>query len=75
MEADTNPQQDQQPAPPKLDLKDLLKVAQVIDLAAARGAIRGPEMRDIGELRDKIVAFISAHTPAEPAAGKNPSTP
>ena len=72
METETTPPP-ATPKPPKLDLKDLLKVAQVIDLAAARGAIRGAEMRDIGELRDKVVAFISAHTPSEPPPPSNNS--
>lgn len=50
-------------AAPQLSLADLNGAVQVIDLATARGAIRGEELTAVGALRDRYVAFLKAAAP------------
>jgi len=56
------------PAQPQLSLADLNGAVQVIDLATARGAIRGEELTAVGALRDRFAAFLQAAAPAEDEA-------
>jgi hypothetical protein len=68
-EASEVQQQPQQPGP-SLTLQDLVLVAQIIQLATQRGAIRAEEMEQVGGLYTKLIAFLQstgALTPA-PAA-------
>lgn len=65
-------------AQPQLSLADLNGAVQVIDLATARGAIRGEELSAVGALRDRFAAFLQAAVPAEeaeaePAEGEAPA--
>lgn len=48
---------------PQLSLADLNGAVQVIDLATARGAIRGEELTAVGALRDRYAAFLKAAAP------------
>lgn len=48
----------------QLSLADLNGAVQVIDLATARGAIRGEELSAVGALRDRIAGFLKAAAPA-----------
>jgi hypothetical protein len=43
-----------------LDVKDLISTIQFIDIMVSRGAIRGNELSQVGQLRDKLEAFIAA---------------
>lgn len=51
---------------PQLSLQDVAATVQVIDIACQRGAIRGPEMSGVGQLRDKIVAFLESQGQQDP---------
>lgn len=44
--------------PPQLTLQDLQSVLLVIDSACQRGAFKASEMRGIGDLHDKISAYV-----------------
>ena len=48
-----------------LSLQDIAACAQIIDLAANRGALRGEELTVVGAVRDKLVRFIKANQPDE----------
>ena len=39
-------------------LADLDLIRQIIDLAASRGAFKGPELGDIGRVYNKLSAFL-----------------
>ena len=39
-------------------LADLDLIRQIIDLAATRGAFKGPELSDIGRVYNKLTAFL-----------------
>lgn len=43
---------------PKLTLQDLQSVLLVLDSACQRGAFKASEMRGIGDLHDKISAYV-----------------
>ena len=50
---------EQQPAP-QLSLADLALMAQTINVCTKRGAFNAEEMRPVGELFDKLKAFVTA---------------
>tara|TARA_B100001250_G_C19668106_1_gene730221 strand:+ start:682 stop:966 length:285 start_codon:yes stop_codon:yes gene_type:complete len=50
---------EQQPAP-QLSLADLALMAQTINVCTKRGAFNAEEMRPVGELFDKLKAFVEA---------------
>ena len=64
-------------------LADLDLIRQIIDLAASRGAFKGPELSDIGRIYNKLSAFLelaAAQAQAEqeaanPAPQDNSSAP
>ena len=43
-----------------LNINDLSTMANVIDLATQRGAFRANELKAVGELYEKITAFVKA---------------
>jgi len=43
-------------------LADLDLIRQIIDLAASRGAFKGPELSDIGRVYNKLSAFLDMAT-------------
>ena len=43
-----------------LNINDLATMANVIDLATQRGAFRANELKAVGELYEKINAFVKA---------------
>lgn len=43
-----------------LNINDLATMANVIDLATQRGAFRANELKPVGELYEKINAFVKA---------------
>jgi hypothetical protein len=43
-----------------LSLQDISASVQVIDVVSQRGAIQGNELTAVGQLRDKLVAFLEA---------------
>jgi hypothetical protein len=44
----------------QLTLTDLASIHQLIDTAASRGAFRAAEMQQVGEIYNKLTAFLSA---------------
>lgn len=43
-----------------LSVQDLLLLAQVIQVAANRGAIKAEEMTNVGAVYNKLIAFLQA---------------
>jgi hypothetical protein len=43
---------------PKITLQDIAAAVKIIDLASARGAIKGEEMSAVGGVRNRLSSFI-----------------
>jgi|LakMenEpi03Aug12_release.lakeMendotaPanAssembly.Ray.scaffolds.fasta_scaffold383722_2 hypothetical protein len=56
-----------------ISFNDLVTVAQIINLAATRGAFRGEELSEVGAVYDRIVACINTlqqqQTAVDPPSG------
>lgn len=50
---------------PQISLADFGAALQVIDVCTSRGAFRGEELSSVGQLRDRLNAFVEFHTPKE----------
>ena len=44
----------------QITIQDLVGIKELIDLACSRGAFRGNESRAVGEIYDKLSAFLDA---------------
>lgn len=53
-----------------ISLNDLQVLLQIVDLSAERGAFKGPELSQIGAVRDKLGAFLESVAAAQEAANK-----
>lgn len=51
---------------PSLGVQDLEAVLKIIDACAERGAFKGNELAAVGNIRDKVSAFVEFNRPAEP---------
>jgi hypothetical protein len=72
------PQVETPAQPPNLNLQDIQGLLMIIDMAAQRGAFRGPELSQIGTIFDKVNKFIQAVSPpsnTENNQAEPPSTP
>ena len=50
---------------PQLGLQDIATFVQIIDLVSRRGGFEGPELEQIGGLRNRTVAFLNAAAEAQ----------
>ena len=62
-------------APPEgaiesISLNDLQLLLQVVDLATERGGFRGPELSQVGALRDKLSTFLEVVAKQQAAAAE-----
>jgi len=46
-----------------LNLNDFVVMVKVIDICSKRGAFEGPELKDVGVLRDRLAQFVEANRP------------
>lgn len=53
-----------------ITLVELQNILTVVDLASSRGAFRGPELEQIGQLYNKIRKFIDAAAARAPSDGQ-----
>ena len=58
-----------------INLGDLNAVIRIIDVVTKRGAINGDELADVGAVRNRIQAFVTASTPATAEATVTEETP
>jgi len=56
------------PQPPSLSIDDLRNLLAIIDLASKRGAFLPKEFGPIGEVYNKVDAFLASTVQAPPAA-------
>lgn len=45
---------------PSLTLQDLIQVANIIQVTSQRGAYRAEELADVGNLYNKLIAFLTS---------------
>lgn len=50
---------------PQISLADFSAALQIIDACTQRGAFRGEELSSVGQLRDRINAFVQHHAPSK----------
>lgn len=53
-----------------MKLSDLQVMVQIIDLASEKGVFKGPDLKAVGETRERIIEFIKANAPQQPAEGE-----
>ena len=58
-----------------INLGDLNAVIRIIDVVTKRGAINDDELADVGAVRNRIQAFVTASTPATAEATVTEETP
>ena len=52
-----------------LNVQDIINVVKIIDVVSGRGAVKGDELSSVGAVRDRLVAFVNANAPQQPAEG------
>jgi hypothetical protein len=61
-----------------INIADLDLLRQIVDLASSRGAFRGPELKQVGEVYDKLTRFLeqaaTVQKDAEPVSSPVDST-
>ena len=62
------------PQEPQISLADFSAALQVIDVCTTRGAFRGEELSSVGQLRDRLKAFVDHHAPADESEAEETST-
>lgn len=55
------------PADVGLTVQDIVNVVKIIDVVSGRGAVKGEELSSVGQVRDRLVAFVNANSPQPPA--------
>ena len=63
MTPEATQQQGSQPA--SMSIGDLQNLLIVLDLATTRGAFRGPELSQVGQVFDKLNEFLKSVTPPQ----------
>jgi len=53
---------------PELNINDLIAMRNVIDVVTKRGAFQANELSSVGQLFDKLNAFLDAAQKSQPAA-------
>lgn len=63
---DPNPIQEPQPAQENnnLQLADLQNLLMIVDVASQRGAFKGPELSQVGQVFDRVNKFLQSTVPA-----------
>tara|TARA_B100000902_G_C26954183_1_gene737319 strand:+ start:389 stop:622 length:234 start_codon:yes stop_codon:yes gene_type:complete len=60
---------------PQIGVADLEAVVQIIDACSQRGAFKGDELASVGNVRNRIDAFVKSNKPAEKVDEDQPELP
>ena len=60
---------------PQIGVTDLEAVVQIIDACSQRGAFKGDELASVGNVRNRINAFVQANKPVETTDESQPELP
>ena len=69
MSEETQEVQANTPEDVTLNVQDIINVVKIIDVVSERGAVKGDELSSVGTVRDRLVAFVNANAPQQPAEG------
>jgi hypothetical protein len=58
---------------PGLSLNDITACVSIIDIVTKRGAFEGPEMADVGAVRNRLATFVDAAKAAQEPASDQPT--
>ena len=58
---------------PGLSLNDITACVSIIDIVTKRGAFEGPEMADVGAVRNRLAKFLEAAKAAQTPASDQPT--
>ena len=61
--------------PPQLTIADLSSIKQIMDAASTRGAFRAEEMTHIGQVYDKLSAFLASVAEQQAAQSADQAEP
>jgi len=56
-----------------LSINDITACVSIIDIVTKRGAFEGPEMADVGAVRNRLAAFLAAAKAAQEPATDEPA--
>ena len=73
-----NQEQTQTTAQPEFSISDLQNLRAIVDLSAKRGTFNGSELTAVGQVFDRLNAFLNAVAPqqtATPSADTTTETP
>ena len=56
-----------------LSINDITACVSIIDIVTKRGAFEGPEMADVGAVRNRLAAFLAAAKAAQEPATDQPT--
>lgn len=68
VEEPTIPQPEAPSEPTQISFADLAAAVQIIDVFVQRGAVRGEEMSSVGQVRDRLSAFVKEAQEAQEAS-------
>lgn len=54
-----------QAASVEVSLTDLAVAVQIIDLASEKGLFKGGDLKPVGEVRERLIAYIKQNAPVE----------
>ena len=66
-QTETTPAPQTQEQQPSLNLQDLILVAQIIQVSSQRGAFKADELANVGQLYNKLIAFLQSTGALTPA--------
>lgn len=55
---------------PEITLNDFAAILRIVDVASRRGAFEGKELSSVGNVRDKVEAFLSFYAPKQDGEGE-----
>ena len=67
MSEETQEVQANTPEDVTLNVQDIINVVKIIDVVSERGAVKRDELSSLGSVRDRLVAFVNANAPQQPA--------
>jgi len=55
----------------QLSLNDIQNLLIIVDLASQRGAFKGPELSQVGQVFDRVTKFLQSVAPPQPEQNVN----
>jgi hypothetical protein len=56
-----------------MTLSDLQLMVQIIDMAAEKGLFKGPDLKLVGDLRDRVITFVQTNSKQEETSNDSTS--